>query len=50
MLSMEGYRVVIGAFYLRLGHCIYKGSNVFYGKYVIKRQTFQYSILLRLFM
>ena len=50
MLSIEGYRVVIGAFYLRLGHRIYESSKIFCGKYVVKRQTFQYSILLRLLM
>ena len=37
MLSMEGYRIVIGAFYLRLGHSIYKSSKIFCGKYVVKR-------------
>ena len=50
MLSIEGYRVVIDAFYLRLGHRIYKSSKIFCGKYVVKRQTSQYSILLRLLM
>ena len=37
MLSMEGYRIVIGAFYLKLGHSIYKSSKIFCGKYVVKR-------------
>ena len=51
MLSIEGYRVVIVAFYLRLGHRIYNSSKkIFCGKYVVKRQAFQYSVLLRLFM
>ena len=46
MLSIEGCRVVIGAFYLILSHCIYKSSTIFCGKYVVKRQVFQYSVLL----
>ena len=50
MLSIEGYRVVIGAFYLRLGHSIYKSSKIFRGKYVVKRQAFHNSVLLRLFI
>ena len=52
MLSVEGYRVVIGAFNLGLGHRIYESSKIFCGKYVVKRQAFQYciSVLLRLLM
>ena len=41
-LSTEAYRIVIGGFYLRLDHCIYKSSKILCGKYVTKRQTFQY--------
>ena len=44
MPSIEGYRVAIGAFYLILGHRIYKSSKIFYDKYVVTRQAFQYSI------
>ena len=43
MLSIEGYRVVIGAFYLRSGHNIYKSSTTFCCKYVVKRQAFHFS-------
>ena len=50
MLSIEGYRVVIGAFYLRLGHRVYKSSTTFCSKYVVKHQAFHFSVLLRLFM
>ena len=50
MLSIEGCRVVIGAFYLILSPCIYKSSKIFCGKYVVKHQVFQYSVLLWLFI
>ena len=50
VLSVEGYRVVMSAFNFRLGHRIYESSKILCGKYVVKCQAFQYSVLLRLLM
>ena len=48
-LSIECHRLTIGAFYLKLGHCINQVRKNFPDKFV-KGQAFQYLLLLRLFM